>query len=132
METKEKKERRILIVDDDQFLLNMYTVKFKNSGFEIDAVSGGSFALEKLKSGVKYDAILFDIVMPGMDGFELAETIKKDNLQGGAALIVLSNQNQSTDIDKFNALGVDGYIVKASTIPSEVVKEVNLILSKKS
>ncbi len=132
METKEKKERRILIVDDDQFLLNMYTVKFKNSGFEIDAVSGGGFALEKLKSGVKYDAILFDIVMPGMDGFELAETIKKDNLQSGAALIVLSNQNQSADIDKFNALGVDGYIVKASTIPSEVVKEVNLILSKKS
>lgn len=131
MDIKEKKAKKILIVDDDQFLLNMYSVKFKKTGFEIDAVSSGAFALDKLKSGIKYDAILFDIVMPSMDGFELAETIKKENLQGDAALIVLSNQNQSSDIDRFNAIGVDGYIVKASTIPSEVVKEVDLILEKK-
>ncbi len=65
-----------------------------------------------------------DLVMPAMSGFELYETIKNEHLADKAVVIVLTNQGQSPDIEKAKALGVDGYIVKASTIPSEVVEQV--------
>ncbi|GMQ95246.1 MAG: hypothetical protein BMS9Abin13_359 [Patescibacteria group bacterium] len=124
----EDKRRKILIVDDDKFLLDMYVIKFKENGFDVDAASGSVNALSKLKEGVSYDAILLDIVMPTMDGFELLEGIKKENLSGEAKLIILSNLGQPSDIEKGTALGADGYIVKASATPSEVVEKVREII----
>lgn len=123
---------KVLIVDDDQFLLNMYSIKFKKSGFEVDAAIGATEALNKLREGKSPDVIMLDLVMPGMDGFELLAEIKKGKLAPNAAVVVLSNQGQSSDIDKAKQLGVDGYIVKATSIPSEVVEEVKHILAKKS
>lgn len=126
-----QKTNKILLVDDDQFLLNMYAIKFNKNGYETEAVTSADKGLERLRSGEKYDAIIFDIVMPNIDGFLFAETIKKENLAPQAALIALTNQAQNDDIERGKSIGVDGYIVKASTIPSEVVKEVRTILEKK-
>jgi CheY-like chemotaxis protein len=94
-------------------------------------VTSAAKALEKLKSGNKYDAIVFDIVMPSMSGFELVEEIKKQKYAPESALIALTNQGQQADIDRGKKLGIDGYIVKASSIPSEVVKEIGTILEAK-
>ncbi|HEY9584155.1 MAG TPA: response regulator [Candidatus Paceibacterota bacterium] len=126
------KQRKVLLVDDDQFLLNMYSMKFKKSGYEVDAASSGSNALEKLRSGGIYDVIIFDVVMPTMDGFEFAETVRKEKLVPGAALVALTNQGQAEDIERGKKVGVDGYIVKASAVPSEVVNEINVILEQKN
>ncbi len=123
---------KILIVDDDHFLLNMYSVKFKNSGYEPVVASGAEEAYAKLKAGENPEVIIFDIVMPGISGIEFLEKIKKEKLSGNSAVIALTNQDLSSDIEKAKSLGVDGYIVKASTIPSEVVEEVGKILKKKA
>lgn len=70
--------------------------------------------------------------MPIMDGIEFLEKIRAGGLAKNAVVLVLSNQGQSSDIDKAKKLGIDRYIVKATTIPSEVVSEVNrMLLNKK-
>ncbi len=127
----EPKKKTVLLIDDDQFLLNMYTLKFKNSGFEVEVANSASAGLQKLRDGLTPGVILVDIVMPAMDGLEFIKRAKEERLSPSSAVIVLTNQGQNTDIDRAKELGVDGYIVKATTIPSEVVEEVRKILAKK-
>ena len=117
------------MIDDDRFLLDMYILKFKKSGLDIDTASNGTTALEKVRSGTEYDIILSDIIMPGMDGLELLKTIRTEKILPSAVIIMLTNQ--ADDYDKAKALGVDGYIIKATTIPSEVVEKVLAIYKNK-
>jgi CheY-like chemotaxis protein len=114
---------RLYLVDDDRFLLDMYAVKFKAAGHEVTAFSGGADLLVALREQPAPDALLVDIVMPEMTGFEILEAIKKENLGGAMKKIVLSNQGQESDISQAKALGAHGYIIKASAIPSEVFAE---------
>ena len=127
----DSQKKKIFLVDDDQFLLNMYTIKFTNSGFEVESATTGQAALQKLRDGFSPDAVLFDIVMPSMDGLELLSHVKEEKLATGARFIALTNQGQSADIERGKNIGVDGYIVKASAIPSEIVNEVGIILKSK-
>lgn len=122
---------KILIVDDDQFLLDMYALKFKQSGFDVEAAMGSVDAFNKVKNGLNVDIIVSDVVMPAMDGFEFIDAIKKGGFLPHACFVILSNLGQQSDIEKGNQLGIDGYIVKASATPSEVVaKIVDLIKTK--
>ncbi len=125
---------KVLIVDDDKFLLNMYSIKFSKTGFEVNSASTGEEALNKIKDGYMPDIILLDIVMPGMDGFEILDNLKKNNIAPNALIIMLTNQGQLADIEKAKSFGINGYIIKATTIPSEVVEEVQRIynLEKKN
>ncbi len=116
---------RIFIVDDDKFLLDLYAVKFRNAEHEVSVFGSGEDLVAALrkKDAVMPDAILLDVIMPGIGGFGTLEMIRKDNLAKGAKVIILSNQGQDSDIEKAKRLGVDGYIIKASAIPSEVFTE---------
>lgn len=116
---------RIFIIDDDRFLLDLYAVKFKNAGHEVSAFNNGKDLLDTLrKTGSNApDAILLDIIMPGMDGFEILAAIRKERLVPDSKIIILSNQGQDSDIEKAKQFAVDGYIIKASAIPSEVFAE---------
>lgn len=125
------KKHSVLLVDDDQFLLNMYALKFRNSGFDAESATNAQGALQKLRDGLTPDVLLIDLVMPAMDGLAFIRRVKEERLAPSASLIVLTNQGQSAEIDKAKELGVAGFIVKASTIPSEVVEEVRRILEKK-
>ena len=127
METTQ--EKKIFIVDDDKFLLDMYTFKFKEKGFDVIQAFGSVDALDKLKGGVTPSVILLDVVMPAMDGFELLSIIKNEKLAPDAKVIVLSNLGQPADIEKGRALGAAGYVVKASATPSEVVERVMTVLN---
>lgn len=120
----ENNKYKVLIVDDDKFLLDIYTVKFKENGLEVNTAISGEDALERLRENSNYDIILLDIVMPVMDGFAFLEKKKEEKLAPNAVIVILSNQGQVSDIDKAKKYGIHGYIVKASTIPSEVLKEV--------
>ena len=124
-------KRKILIVDDDTFLLDMYAFKFSQHNFEVYTASGGLQVIEKLKDKLNPDIILMDIIMPDMDGFEMLEKINKDNLSPDSTKIILTNKSQQSDIDRGNNLGASGYIVKASSTPAEVISQVVEILSKK-
>jgi two-component system response regulator ResD len=127
----EKKNIKVLIVDDDKFLLGMYSLKFSNNGYDVDTTVGSLAALEKLRGGAKPDILLLDIIMPYMDGLDLLKTIRTEKLVPDAIVVMLTNQSQSSDIERAKELGVDGYIVKAATIPSEVLHEVEKIYSIK-
>ncbi len=132
MNEENKKNYAVFIVDDDKFLLDMYSMKFTEKGFAVEVAFGSSEALEKLKGALKPDIILLDIVMPTMDGFELLSEIKKSNLAEGAVIVILSNLGQQEDVEKGTQLGADGYIIKASSTPTEVVNKVLEIAQKKT
>lgn len=93
---------------------------------------GPEDALTKLKSGSKYDILVLDIIMPGMDGIELLRRIREEKLAEGSIVVMLTNESASSRIEEAKSLGVAGYIVKATSIPSEVVEEIIKIADSQS
>ena len=124
-------KKKILIVDDDSFLLDMYAFKFSQNNFAVYTAMNGVQAIEKLKNESSFDVLLVDIIMPEMDGFEMLEKMNAEKLSPSSTKIILSNKSQQSDIDRGNSLGVAGYIVKANSTPAEVINQVVDILSKK-
>lgn len=127
----ENKKKKVMIVDDDQFLIDMYSLKFSKGGFDVEAAAKGEEALEKLREGFDPDILILDVVMPSLDGIGLLEKIRQEKFADKAVVVMLTNQGQRSDIDRAKKLKVDGYIVKATTIPSKVVEEVLNIYNKK-
>ena len=119
--------KKILIVDDDKFLLDMYSIKFSEHGFTVDTALSADEALAKFEAGFQPAIFLVDLIMPGMDGFQLIEKLKEKGAAKSAAIVILSNLGQKEDIEKGLGLGADGYIIKASATPSEVVAKVTEI-----
>jgi CheY-like chemotaxis protein len=117
------KKNSVLLVDDDKFLLDMYRKKFEQSGIKVDVAVGSESALAMLREGLNPEIIMLDIIMPAMDGLELLETIRKENLSPDSIVIMLTNESEREKIEKAKSLGIKGYIVKATSIPSEVVEE---------
>ncbi|MEK7610015.1 MAG: response regulator [Patescibacteria group bacterium] len=124
-------KKKILLVDDDKFLLDMYVIKFSKSNYDVKTADSTEAGLRLVRGGFIPDVMLIDIVMPGMDGLELISTIKQEKLAPNAIVIMLTNQGASDDISNAKRMGVDGYIVKATTIPSEVLAEVERIINSK-
>jgi DNA-binding response OmpR family regulator len=123
--------KKIFIIDDDKFLLDMYTVKFVEQGFDVTQAFGSIDALTKLKEGNIPHLLLLDVVMPTMDGFELLSTIKNENLAPNTKIIMLSNLGQHSDIERGRNLGANGYIIKASATPTEIVEKAGIVLCGK-
>lgn len=121
----------ILIIDDDKFLIDMYSIKFSEYDFKVTTTSNGHEALAKIDEGFVPDICLIDIIMPQMDGFQLLEELKKKDSCKDTTMVILSNLGQQDDVDKGLSLGADGYIVKASATPTEVVEKVKDILANK-
>ncbi len=121
---------KLLLVDDDAFLRDMYGVKFSEYGHIVETAENPTTALNKLSQQKDFDAILLDMIMPGMTGVELIQSIKNQFPELQTAFIVLSNQGQADDIQKAMAAGALGYIIKAESIPSDVVKKVEELVKK--
>ncbi len=121
---------KILLVDDDGFLRDMYTIKFIDHGHGVDVADGAPAVISKLEQGIVYDLIMLDMVMPGTSGVELLTLIKEKFPEQTKCCIFLSNQGQEEDIREATEAGAIGYIIKAESIPSEVVKKVDEIMKK--
>ncbi len=121
---------KILLVDDDEFLRDMYTTKFISCGYEVDVADGSAGVLAKLQRGASYELIILDMVMPGTSGVELLRIIKDKFPNQTKCCIFLSNQGQEEDIREAKEAGAIGYIIKAESIPSEVVESVEAIMKK--
>ena len=121
----------IIIVEDDVFLSDIYQTKFTEAGYECLLAQDGSRCLSLLEGGASPYVILLDIVMPKMDGLELLTFLKGNEKYKGISVILLSNLGQDTDIKKGMELGALDYMIKAHYTPSEVVKKVEEILSRK-
>lgn len=124
-------EKKILVIDDDKFLLDMYSLKFTKAGYTVSVADSTDAALKLLREGLVPDVVLADIVMPGMDGLDMIAVVRSEKLIPKAAIIMLTNQGASDDVARARKLNVDGYIVKATTIPSEVLAEVEKIRNSK-
>lgn len=128
----EKKQQRICVIDDDPFLLDMYNIKLQQSGYDVTCFTDSTEALETLRTDATFDAILLDLVMPKIDGFEVLQKIREENLcSEDVVIIVLSNQGQDKDIEKAESFNIDGYLIKANTLPSEVLEYVRNLLDKR-
>lgn len=121
---------KILLVDDDAFLRDMYAIKFAEHGHDITPAANGGEAIRILEEDQTFDLMLTDMIMPGMIGTELLDKVRELFPQLPMRSIMLSNQGQDQDIDEAVAAGAIGYIIKAQSIPSEVVKKVEAMMNK--
>jgi CheY-like chemotaxis protein len=120
--------KKILFVDDDVFLSEMYRAKFEEMSYVVTPALAPEIALSLLEKN-SYDAMITDMVMPGMSGLALVERAKV--LAPDLPIIFLTNQSEGSDIEAAKALGVLGYLVKADMVPSEVVHKVDTLLTKR-
>ena len=120
---------KILLIEDDPFLLSMYSIKFEAEGFIVVTADDGEKGLEIAKKE-NSDIILLDILMPKMNGFEVLEKLKADERTKEIPIILLTNLNQKDEIEKGLILGADDYLIKAHFMPSEVVTRIKKILGR--
>lgn len=121
----------ILIAEDEDDLREMYTMALTTAGFEVLQATNGKEALEWLeKKYMEIKFILLDIVMPGMDGFEALEKMKKD--ERFKKILTLVSTNLDNDEDRQQALGMGArdYFVKSQHTPSELVSKVKGIMDE--
>jgi DNA-binding response OmpR family regulator len=123
------KKIKILLIEDDSFLVEMYTTKFELEGFEVISAEDGKKGLEMVKKE-KPDIILLDILMPKMDGFAVLDALKKDEELADIPVILLTNLGQKDDVKKGFEKGAVGYLIKAHFMPSEVVDKIKKILKE--
>lgn len=122
--------QKVLLVEDDRDLIEMYETKFKMEGFEVIKAENGVNALELVKKE-KPVIILLDIVMPELDGFQVLRSLRADPETKGVPVILLTNLSQEADIKKGVELGAADYLVKANFTPNEVVAKVRKVLGTK-
>lgn len=121
---------KILLIDDDDFLREMYVKKLEVSGFDVTATDGSVSTLSLLSEGATFDLALLDMIMPGTTGIELLQIINERFPDSIKKVVFLTNQGQRGDIIEARDAGAVGFIIKANTIPSEVVDEVKKILEQ--
>lgn len=116
--------KSILLIEDDPFLIDIYTTKFKEAGFNVEVAGGGEEGLRKLNEE-KFDLLVLDIVLPKIDGWEILRKIKnKKDLK----VVVLSNLGQKGEVEKGLKLGATKYLIKAHYTPRQVVDEIKEVL----
>ncbi len=124
----EKKQKHILIVEDEIFLSNLLKLNLEKEGFEVTQVFDGKNVTKELLIGKKIDLILLDLILPDKNGFVLLEEIKKDPMLSKIPVVILSNLGQEEDILRGKKLGVKDYFVKAKESIESIVKKVKDIL----
>ena len=125
-------KKKVFFVDDDRFLLDMYSLKFSKSGYDVKTADSAVAAIKIIREGYVPDIMLVDVVMPEIDGLEFVANLRKERLAPESTIIMLTNQGSSDDIARAKKINADGYIMKATTIPSEVLAEAEKIWSSKN
>ena len=120
---------KIIIVEDDPMISEIYQKKFSESGFEVLTADSGDKVLELAKNE-KPDAILLDLIMPRMDGFQVLQELRSGEYDPNIKVIIFSNLSQKEDRDKALNLGANGFVTKADYSPSELVAEVSRLMNQ--
>ena len=106
------KARRILLVDDSPFFRNMLTPLLQAAGYDIKTVENAQAAMKVLDKDGNFDAIVSDIEMPGMNGFEFVAALKNEERWRGTPVVALSSHGTAKDVERGRAAGFDEYIIK--------------------
>lgn len=119
--------KKILIVEDDKFLRELISQKLLKEEYEISEAVDGEKGL-KMTKDEKPDLILLDLILPGLDGFEVLAKIKEDPATAEIPVIILSNLGQKDDIERGLKLGAIDYLIKAHFTPGEIIEKVKNVL----
>lgn len=120
---------KILIIEDDPFLLSMYVTKLEANGFDVASEENGEKGVDTIRSEQPH-LLLLDILLPGKDGFEILEEMKGDDSIKNIPVILLTNLGQRKDIEKGLELGASDYLIKAHFTPSEVITKIEKVLAE--
>lgn len=120
---------KIVIVEDDSMIAEIYKKKFSESGFEVLMAVSGDEVLNLVKKE-KIDIILLDLIMPKMDGFAVTKELRGGKYDPNIKIIIFSNLNQMEDKEKAMGLGANGFITKSNYNPSELVAEVQRLANQ--
>jgi len=122
-------QERILVVEDDQFLRELYSDVLSGEGYKVETAEDGEQALEKMKVG-GYNLVLLDIIMPKMDGLSVMRQIQNTPPQIPNNFVVfMTNLDKDEDIKIALQLG-NGYLIKSQITPGSLIEEVKSYLNK--
>lgn len=122
-----KKSIKILLIEDDPFLIGMYASKFKFEKFEVITSENGEKGLRLAQKEIP-DIILLDVLLPEMNGFDVLKKLKEDKQTADIPVILLSNLSQKSEVEQGMDLGASDYLIKAHFMPSEVVEKIKKTL----
>lgn len=120
--------KNILLVEDEQSLLKIYSNKLRHSGFNVSVAISGDEALRKAETEGP-DLILLDLMLPGKDGFAVLEELKLKDITKDIPVVILSNLGQESDRARGTALGAIDYLVKSDVGLMDLVAKVNHYLT---
>ncbi len=124
-----KDKIKILLVEDDSFLLGMYATKFEMEGFKVIMAEDGEKAV-RLALKELPDIILLDIILPKVNGFEVLRQVKAASATANIPVLLLTNLSQKDEIEQGLKMGAEDYLIKAHFMPSEVVDKIKKVLNK--
>ena len=120
--------KNILLVEDDNFLIDIYTKQLSGAGFNVQVASDGEIAISKIVES-NPDLVMLDIILPKMSGWDVLKKIREDLNLKDLKVIILSALSQKDDLDKGAMYGVIKYLPKTDFTPSQMAEEVKKILS---
>lgn len=118
--------KKILYVEDDFFIGDLYKRQLSHSGYEVDIVGNGKAGLEQALAQ-QYDLVLLDVMLPGMDGVEILRTLKQNDATKQIPVVMLSNLAQDSVMAESEKLGAKGYWVKDQLLPNQLSEQINQI-----
>jgi DNA-binding response OmpR family regulator len=120
---------KILLVEDDASLLELYKTILTDAGYMVDTAIDGIQAEKKMKDG-GYDIVLLDLLLPGKNGIQILEDYQKNlPVNPNKKIVILTSMNMDEFIKSALSMGADGYLMKATLTPDQVVAEVGKFLS---
>jgi len=119
--------KRILIVEDDKFLRELISHKLIKEGYDIIEAADGEEGIKKATEE-KPDLALLDLILPGIDGFEVLYRMKASPDTSSIPVIILSNLGQKDDVEKGMRLGANDYLIKAHFTPGEIIGKIKGLL----
>jgi DNA-binding response OmpR family regulator len=119
--------KTILIIEDDKFLRELIAQKLIKEGYEISEAIDGEEAMKKVREE-KPNLVLLDLILPGIDGFEVLSKMKEDPALAQIPVIILSNLGQKEDVERGLKLGAVDYLIKAHFTLGEIIEKINYAL----
>ncbi|MEK7482646.1 MAG: response regulator [Patescibacteria group bacterium] len=121
-------QKTILVIEDDKFLRELISQKLAKEGFNLSEAMDGEEGLKKIQQE-KPDLILLDLILPGLDGFEVLSQAKQDPALSEIPVIILSNLGQKEDIERGLKMGAVDYLIKAHFTPGEIIEKIKQALT---
>ncbi len=121
-------KKKILIVEDDKFLLRAYKIKLSQAGFKLFAAEDGEEGVEMVKKCLP-DLVILDLMLPKLTGFEFLKRVKKDSKIKNIPVVVLSVLGQKSDWEKAMSLGAAEYFIKTDYTLDDIVEKINKFLA---